>query len=89
MLMEDPYSGNCKRHGPWTARYCDECPKCQEEDILQSEADYWNSFGICLGCHWCDPESSYHMCQHPNRKEYPTKPRKRKCKYFERPKPPA
>jgi hypothetical protein len=81
MMFEPLYDGTCSKHGNWTNRYIDECPKCMEEDYYASEDEYYKRLGLCAGCGWFDDSK----CDHPKRRKFPFRPRKRSCKYYTQP----
>lgn len=80
-IGDDRYSGKCSKHGVWVSNYMDECPKCAAEDYYtENEAEAIRS-GICGRCKYYT-SSVMKCCDHPKRRDFPTKPRKRKCILF-------
>ncbi len=82
MMREIIYSGKCSKHGVWNSNKYDGCPQCARDDYYQEMDEESRHWGICFNCKYVNINRQ-HACIHPKRKQYPTKPRKRRCVYYQ------
>lgn len=55
--------------------------KPSNEECINAEEEYSRFLGICASCYFSN-DDKINVCNHPARRNFPTKPRKKKCKYY-------